>query len=79
MVAGGSSPRVRGTVARIAIEHPRHRFIPACAGNGAFSAITEADPAVHPRVCGERLDKKAAGDLQTGSSPRVRGTVEASD
>ena len=55
MVAGGSSPRVRGTVARIAIEHPRHRFIPACAGNGAFSAITEADPAVHPRVCGERL------------------------
>ena len=30
----GSSPRVRGTVVRRQHERSRHRFIPACAGNG---------------------------------------------
>ena len=60
----GSSPRVRGTV------HDSPRFIPACAGNRGFPAIS-----VHPRVCGEQAGRQAAGARISGSSPRVRGTV----
>lgn len=33
----GSYPRVRGTVARLAVPDRTGRFIPACAGNGSLS------------------------------------------
>ena len=50
----GSSPRVRGTaLARVRVDGPR-RFIPACAGNGSWSAAARSTGPVHPRVCGER-------------------------
>ena len=45
----GSSPRVRGTV----------RFIPACAGNTWQSIVPDA---VHPRVCGEQVERPVPRD-----------------
>ena len=74
---GGSSPRVRGTLA-----HGRHsgrgtRFIPACAGNARPAAAGSWSSAVHPRVCGERRPVRRLDDVGLGSSPRVRGTLPA--
>ena len=71
---GGSSPRVRGTLVAPFMFNHDFRFIPACAGNAAIRAASEAFRSVHPRVCGERIDKVNAKNGEGGSSPRVRGT-----
>ena len=73
----GSSPRVRGTPrpsigAALAV-----RFIPACAGNATSQHRSCISGSVHPRVCGERLRIQRRNSLAYGSSPRVRGTLEA--
>ncbi len=73
----GSSPRVRGTVASDLLEPAGHRFIPACAGNGASALRIWWSPPVHPRVCGERASTPEPAYQDAGSSPRVRGTVGA--
>ena len=75
--AVGSSPRVRGTgtPAERAIE--RQRFIPACAGNRCDARCSGRAAAVHPRVCGEQVQRLDYLGLRCGSSPRVRGTVIA--
>ena len=52
----GSSPRMRGTPARIRKQAPAGRFIPAYAGNTRSPDPFCARPAVHPRVCGEHSD-----------------------
>jgi len=70
----GSSPRVRGTALVGRFCGTERRFIPACAGNGVFSANAYTSNPVHPRVCGERPADVRGGDLAAGSSPRVRGT-----
>ena len=52
------------------------RFIPAYAGNTADRpAITDRSP-VHPRVCGEHKLSKSPASLKSGSSPRMRGTLD---
>ena len=71
----GSSPRVRGTVLPVPAAGLRHRFIPACAGNGTESAGLIPRSPVHPRVCGERGIKALHEAADAGSSPRVRGTA----
>ena len=70
----GSSPRMRGTL------RPPTRcrcccgIIPAYAGNTSLSSCFLVIGWDHPRICGEHgLDEAGAG-LQTGSSPRMRGT-----
>ena len=71
----GSSPRVRGTDT-MAIRYLSYwRFIPACAGNSSVARFTAPDNAVHPRVCGEQVQLRAAQPAPYGSSPRVRGKV----
>ncbi len=70
----GSSPRVRGTQMPGKRPIPEDRFIPACAGNASASRMTSSVAAVHPRVCGERLEAASAVAQRDGSSPRVRGT-----
>ena len=72
----GSSPRMRGTPRR----HASHRggvgIIPAYAGNTiTLSAMHEAywD---HPRVCGEHATGASTQVNCTGSSPRMRGTLQ---
>ena len=70
----GSSPRMRGTQCRLAMNNGPTGIIPAYAGNTIVSKcdkITERD---HPRVCGEHTTEPACGRWSTGSSPRMRGT-----
>ena len=50
---GGSSPRVRGTLAMVAVVGLRQRFIPAGAGNTGCSQKGGQHATVHPRGCGE--------------------------
>ena len=71
----GSSPRVRGTRDGGYVLPVVHRFIPACAGNSSFMCGTSAQPAVHPRVCGELARPLGRRTGEKGSSPRVRGTL----
>ncbi len=77
--AGGSSPRVRGTLERHPAGHEQPRFIPACAGNASPCWYQLAIGAVHPRVCGERCSFHGDTLKIGGSSPRVRGTRPRSD
>ena len=70
----GSSPRGRGT--------PRHgqrlgrdrRFIPAWAGNTSAMPPARTPRSVHPRVGGEHGADIGHPVVNTGSSPRGRGT-----
>ena len=74
-VQAGSSPRVRGTPERHCHSRAEDRFIPACAGNASTLTPMREATSVHPRVCGERSSLPAARTVQSGSSPRVRGTL----
>ena len=73
-LAGGSSPRGRGTrLVGVAIGK-RDRFIPAWAGNTLDGGSDPSVTTVHPRVGGEhRLALVRTGRV-AGSSPRGRGT-----
>ena len=51
----GLSPRVRGNQRRQRGVLPRHRSIPACAGEPKSPAKTLLDIKVYPRVCGGTL------------------------
>ena len=73
-IAGGSSPRVRGTGIVAGPVRAVVRFIPARAGNGSSTRRRPSGTSVHPRACGERSRKDARRSLWDGSSPRVRGT-----
>ena len=75
----GSSPRVRGTVAKSSAHGIGTRFIPARAGNGDSHRPPLFGPPVHPRACGERNLDGGAADRVGGSSPRVRGTARRKD
>ena len=73
-VIAGSSPRVWGTRRACWPCSQTTRFIPACVGNAALTALTEAIKPVHPRVCGERGELIDERPHALGSSPRVWGT-----
>ena len=75
----GSSPRVRGTLGTRPPSRTRRRFIPACAGNTSSSWPAESPGPVHPRVCGEHQRQLVARATEVGSSPRVRGTLCATN
>ena len=51
------------------------RFSPAGAGNTKVVEINYSDNPVQPRGCGEHTGTVLAGDVVTGSAPRVRGTL----
>ena len=75
----GSSPRVRGTRRAPGPGGGRLRFIPARAGNTLRPATAESARPVHPRACGEHWLRASPTEAANGSSPRVRGTLHASD
>ena len=59
---------------------PRHNqvgIIPACAGNTRPRSTRRFSARDHPRVCGEHADKVDQQVIDMGSSPRVRGTLDA--
>ena len=71
-------PRGRGE--RVAYDTtvlPIVRFIPAGAGNGAALPETDHEHSVHPRGRGERFNRRCVTVRSSGSSPRARGTVDA--
>ena len=70
----GSSPRGRGTRTPIPRRRPRHRFIPARAGNTRPPTRPLPRPPVHPRAGGEHPLGIFNRRPQGGSSPRGRGT-----
>ena len=70
----GSSPRVRGTLARQSCVERCGWIIPACAGNTRARPVARRRITDHPRVCGEHRRFPAGGERRVGSSPRVRGT-----
>ena len=71
----GSSPRMRGTPVGGSGSNPRHRFIPAHAGNSPASSRHGPAWPVHPRACGELNRHSVGSTSETGSSPRMRGTL----
>ena len=69
----GSSPRVRGKLARSPLIHLRQRIIPASAGQTPSVALIITASADHPRECGANSSLVTRVVVCTGSSPRVRG------
>ena len=75
----GSPPRVRGTVRYTIYRYHTVRITPACAGNSQRQSDIEDWRRDHPRVCGEQNSFMLPAEIDTGSPPRVRGTVPAPD
>ena len=73
-IVNGSSPRLRGTLARRRESSVDDRFIPAPAGNALTWCKPPSGIAVHPRACGERTERPYFAKPRAGSSPRLRGT-----
>src|SRR5690625_6302531 len=73
----GSSPRVRGTRPCTERRIARGRFSPAGAGNTATRIFGTGYRSVHPRGCGEHQTTRLNSMPINGSSPRVRGTLQA--
>ena len=69
----GSSPHVRGALARVGHLRPQPGIIPACAGSTESAANHARSRRDHPRMCGEHYgDSDFVNELE-GSSPHVRG------
>ncbi len=66
---------MRGTENQEASLRYECRFIPAHAGNSIAHVVPDTAPKVHPRACGEQVVKGNSTQLNSGSSPRMRGTV----
>ena len=73
----GSSPRVRGTLRWRRGGWIRPGIIPACAGNTTWISSLRSMARDHPRACGEHKSVCTPPTSCSGSSPRVRGTLEA--
>ena len=72
--AWGSSPRMRGTPHVHKLAARVGGIIPAYAGNTLSHLALEAVAWDHPRVCGEHRRAQPRRPIQSGSSPRMRGT-----
>ena len=72
----GSSPRMRGTLGKAGADLIPLRFIPAHAGNTPGRSRRCAARPVHPRACGEHSFSSAITSASSGSSPRMRGTLQ---
>ena len=74
-VVYGSSPRVWGTLADSAIACFSPRFIPTRVGNTDNRITQIRNRTVHPHACGEHVRCGNRRIPETGSSPRVWGTL----
>ena len=72
----GSSPRLRGTLQRVARADERIGIIPALAGNTPPANSKHRRSRDHPRACGEHWLPCQFVAPSVGSSPRLRGTHE---
>ena len=75
----GSSPRLRGPVGFQLGHREALRIIPAPAGTGpAADPLPKVFPD-HPRACGDRRRWRGSTSAGGGSSPRLRGPVQAAE
>ena len=72
----GSSPRMRGTRVCAFLMRAWWRIIPAHAGNTAAVNAANSDARDHPRACGEHRYRVIWCHRRSGSSPRMRGTLQ---
>ena len=70
----GPSPRVRGSRGYALPAPVAVGSIPACAGKPRSASTTPSRAAVHPRVCGEATPSITPVAMNSGPSPRVRGS-----
>ena len=75
-IAGGSSPRMRGTPFFVLPLCRVYGIIPACAGNTRRILCGYRGNGDHPRVCGEHPVRNTTTEPVLGSSPRMRGTPD---
>ena len=73
----GSSPLARGILNRCVCKSYISRIIPACAGNTKSDKYCQNLYWDHPRLCGEYAEGMALKDCLIGSSPLVRGILQA--
>ncbi len=73
----GSSPRLRGAPDRVGLTDDRRRIIPAPAGCTTTAARAAAAGPDHPRACGVHLGGGGVEWAPRGSSPRLRGALQA--
>ena len=73
----GSSPRLWGTPEHIRNGFCRRRFIPTPVGNSLSIFFLFHTQPVHPHACGELRGIKVCDEWNTGSSPRLWGTLPA--
>ena len=73
----GSSPRMRGKRNCRSFADGRLGFIPAHAGKTLHRVALQVRVAVHPRACGENRSSRVSRPTTDGSSPRMRGKLEA--
>ena len=78
VVSRGSSPRMRGTLARLQVAQAEDGIIPAHAGNTYLGRTIRAANGDHPRACGEHVLPAICLAGVPGSSPRMRGTLAGS-
>ncbi|CAB1083949.1 hypothetical protein D1AOALGA4SA_11483 [Olavius algarvensis Delta 1 endosymbiont] len=71
----GSSPRLWGTHTSEMATGGEQRFIPTPVGNTGHLARSEAAIAVHPHACGEHCSAPIDRLHNSGSSPRLWGTL----
>ena len=72
----GSSPRMRGTLGVRQLVVAVSGLIPTYAGNTRKRRTAQEAVGAHPHVCGEHPSKTSLIPLPTGSSPRMRGTLQ---
>ncbi|RYP99589.1 hypothetical protein PG22511B_1304 [Bifidobacterium pseudolongum subsp. globosum] len=73
----GSSPRLRGTLQNLGSVNFWSGIIPALAGNTSRWRSAARSRWDHPRACGEHYREYVVKSGDTGSSPRLRGTLPA--
>ena len=71
----GSSPRMLGAQNYESQRIDRTGIIPADAGSTAISQSGIPCPKDHPRGCGEHMTDAMPGQMNQGSSPRMRGAL----
>ena len=72
----GSSPHVRGALAKLEVVQHRVGIIPACAGSTSRLPRSQPRGRDHPRMCGEHFFVYLRDEDGAGSSPHVRGALQ---
>jgi len=73
MRLSGSPPHTRGILKIISYAAFHIRFTPAFAGNTSLEQDSRLEPKVHPRLRGEKIERKLLHLRVAATHPRLRG------